>query len=99
MVSDPETIPGCPHIARASANPYMLAQTFWANGPAPVAYFEHLYEHLPLATTAAELEALLSWNMKALLKAAARSNELISGVPAARWVVSRRPIHQRMEET
>jgi hypothetical protein len=39
-----------------------------ANGVAPLAYFEHLYEHLPLATTAAELEALLPWNVKAPLK-------------------------------
>ena len=53
--------------ARASANLYTLAQTCRANGVAPLAYFEHLYTHLPLATTAAELEALLPWNLKALL--------------------------------
>jgi hypothetical protein len=59
--------------ARASANLFTLAQSCRANGVAPLAYFEHLYEHLPLATTAAELEALLPWNVKALLKAASRS--------------------------
>lgn len=59
--------------ARASANLFTLAQTCRANGVAPLTYFEHLYEHLPLATTAAELEALLPWNVKALLKAASRS--------------------------
>jgi hypothetical protein len=32
-----------------------------------------LYEHLPRATSAADLEALLPWNMKALLKARARN--------------------------
>jgi len=45
--------------ARASANLYTLAQTCRANGVAPLAYFEHLYEHLPLANTAADLKALL----------------------------------------
>jgi hypothetical protein len=49
---------------------FTLAQSCRANGVAPLAYFEHLYERLPLATTAAELEALLPWNVKALLKAA-----------------------------
>lgn len=56
--------------ARASANLYSLAQTCRANGVAPLAYFTHLYEHLPYATTAAQLEALLPWNLKPLLKTA-----------------------------
>jgi hypothetical protein len=30
-----------------------------------------MHEHLPFVTTAAELEALLPWNVKPLLKAAA----------------------------
>ncbi len=57
--------------ARASANIYTLAQTCRANGVSPVAYFEYLYEHLPRAHTASALEALLPWNLKPLLKAAA----------------------------
>jgi len=56
--------------ARASANLFTLAQTCRANGVPPLAYFEHLYERLPYATTAADLEALLPWNYKRLLKAA-----------------------------
>jgi transposase len=59
--------------ARASANLYTLAQTCRANGVSPVAYFEYLYEHLPRAQMASELEALLPWNVKPLLKAAATS--------------------------
>jgi transposase len=40
--------------ARASANFYTLAQSCRANGVQPMMYFEHLFERLPLATTAAE---------------------------------------------
>jgi hypothetical protein len=78
MTSDPFAV-GAGHDcstqfgARSSANLFTLAQTYGANGVAPLAYFEHLYEHLSLATTAAELEALLPWNVKTLLKAASRS--------------------------
>ena len=56
--------------ANASANIYSLASTCRANGINALAYFTYLYEQLPKATTAAELEALLPWNVKALLKAA-----------------------------
>jgi hypothetical protein len=42
------------------------------NGINALAYFTYLYENLPRATTAAELEALLPWNVKPLLKAASR---------------------------
>ena len=59
--------------ARASANLYSFAQTCRANGVNALAYFTHLYEHLPLASTAIDLEALLPWNVKPLLKAAAAS--------------------------
>jgi transposase len=59
--------------AQASANLYSLAGTCRANGVDPFAYFEYLYEKLPLATTAAELEALLPWNVKALLRARAEA--------------------------
>ena len=59
--------------ARASANLFTLAQTCRANGINAHAYFTYLYEHLPLATNATDLEALLPWNVKPLLKAAAAS--------------------------
>lgn len=59
--------------ARASANLFTLAQTCRANGINALAYFTHLYEHLPLATTVTDLEALLPWNVKPLLKAAVAS--------------------------
>jgi transposase len=55
--------------AHASANIYSLASTCRANGINALAYFTYLYEQLPRATTAADLEALLPWNVKPLLKA------------------------------
>ena len=54
--------------ARASANLYSLVGTCRANGVEPHAYFDHLYTHLPEASTVERLEALLPWNVKALLK-------------------------------
>ena len=59
--------------ARASANLYSVVGTCKANGIEPHAYLMHLYEQLPLASTASDLEALLPWNVKSLLKAAAAS--------------------------
>lgn len=59
--------------ARASANLYSVVGTCRANGINTLAYLTHLYEQLPLASTAADLEALLPWNVKPLLKAAAAS--------------------------
>lgn len=59
--------------ARASANLYSIVSTCRANGVEPLAYLTYLYEKLPLATTAADLEALLPWNVKPLLKAATAS--------------------------
>jgi hypothetical protein len=53
--------------ALASANLYSLAITCRANGVNALAYFTYLYERLPHATTAADLEALLPWNVKPLL--------------------------------
>ena len=53
--------------AHASANLYSLAITCRANGINALAYFTYLYERLPHATTAADLEALLPWNVKPLL--------------------------------
>ena len=58
--------------ALASANLYTMAITCRANGINALAYFTYLYERLPLATTAAELEALLPWNVKPLLAAPAK---------------------------
>ena len=55
--------------ATASANIYSVVGTCRANGIDPHAYLTHLYEQLPRATTLTELEALLSWNVKPLLKA------------------------------
>lgn len=60
--------------ARASANLYSIVSTCRANGIEPLAYLTYLYERLPLATTAADLEALLPWSVKPLLKAAATSS-------------------------
>jgi transposase len=54
--------------ARASANLYSLVGTCRANGVEPHAYFTYLYTHLPDATTVEQLEALLPWNVKPLLK-------------------------------
>ncbi|MGH8235678.1 MAG: IS66 family transposase [Steroidobacteraceae bacterium] len=54
--------------ARASANLYSLVGSCRANGVEPHAYFDYLYTHLPEATTLEQLEALLPWNVKPLLK-------------------------------
>jgi transposase len=59
--------------ARASANLYTVVGTCRANGINPLTYLTHLYEQLPLARTAADLEALLPWNVKPLLKLAPTS--------------------------
>ncbi|HSY08993.1 MAG TPA: transposase [Steroidobacteraceae bacterium] len=59
--------------ARASANLYTLAQSGRANRINAHAYFTHLYEHLFLVTSVTDLEALLPWNVKALLKGPATS--------------------------
>ncbi|NJO12277.1 MAG: IS66 family transposase [Gammaproteobacteria bacterium] len=57
--------------ARASANLYTIVGTCRANGINTFAYLTHLYEQLPLARTVTDLEALLPWNVKPLLKTAA----------------------------
>ena len=53
--------------AQASANLYSLTMTARANDVEPFAYLEYLFEHLPAATTVEALEALLPWNVKAVL--------------------------------
>ena len=49
--------------ARASANLYGLIETAKANGLEPWRYLNHVFEVLPGATSAAELEALLPQNV------------------------------------
>jgi hypothetical protein len=62
--------------ATASANLYSVVGTCRANGINPHAYLTHLYEQLPRATTLAELEVLLPWNVKPLLKAGSAPESL-----------------------
>lgn len=54
--------------ATASANLYSLVMTARANGVEPFAYLSYVFEQLPTATTVEALEALLPWNVKAMLK-------------------------------
>jgi transposase len=54
--------------AQASANLYSLVMTCRANDVEPYAYLNYLFEHLPAATTVAQFEALLPWNVKAVLE-------------------------------
>jgi transposase len=53
--------------AQASANLYSLVMTCRANEVEPYAYLSYLFEHLPVASTVAQVEALLPWNVKAVL--------------------------------
>jgi transposase len=53
--------------AQASANLYSLVMTCRANEVEPYAYLNYLFEHLPAATTVEQFEALLPWNLKAVL--------------------------------
>jgi transposase len=53
--------------AQASANLYSLVMTCRANEIEPYAYLNYLFEHLPAASTVEQIEALLPWNLKALL--------------------------------
>jgi hypothetical protein len=74
---------------RRSARAPAPVSTRWSrprrvNGVAPLAYFEHLYEHLPLANTVAELEALLPWNVKPLLKSGRPLHDLTLHPSASR---------------
>lgn len=55
--------------AQASANLYSLVMTARANDVEPFAYLSYLFERLPAATTVEEIEALLPWNVKAVLQA------------------------------
>lgn len=53
--------------AQASANLYSLVMTCRANDVEPYAYLNYLFEHLPAASTVAQVEALLPWNIKTVL--------------------------------
>jgi transposase len=55
------------HGALASANLYSLVETAKANGIEPHAYLSHVFAQLPYATTVEAFEALLPWNVKAVL--------------------------------
>lgn len=55
--------------AQASANLFSLVLTARANEVEPFAYLSHLFDRLPAATTVEEIEALLPWNVKAVLQA------------------------------
>jgi transposase len=61
--------------AQASANLYSLVMTCRANDVEPYAYLNHLFEHLPAASTVAQVEALLPWNVKALLEEQKKSQQ------------------------
>jgi transposase len=53
--------------AQASANLFSLVMTARANEVEPYAYLNYLFEHLPAASTVAQIEALLPWNLKTVL--------------------------------
>ena len=55
--------------AQASANLYSLVMTCRANEVEPYAYLNYLFEHLPAASSVEQIEALLPWNLKAMLNA------------------------------
>jgi transposase len=61
--------------AQASANLYSLVMTCRANDVEPYAYLNYLFEHLPAASTVAQVEALLPWNVKALLDEQKKSQQ------------------------
>jgi transposase len=52
-----------PAGAKASARLYGLVETAKANGYEPYAYLRRVFTDLPKATTLAEIEALLPWNV------------------------------------
>jgi transposase len=54
--------------ATASANLYSLVMSARANDVEPFEYLVYVFEHLPSATTVEEFEALLPWNVKAVLQ-------------------------------
>jgi transposase len=61
--------------AQASANLYSLVMTCRANEVEPYAYLNYLFEHLPAASTVAQIEALLPWNLKTILEEQKKSQQ------------------------
>lgn len=57
--------------ASASANLFSIVETAKANGVEPHAYLSLLFERLPHAKSVEDFEALLPWNVKGALAAAA----------------------------
>ena len=53
-----------PAGAHASAKLYSIVETAKAAGIEPYAYLAHIFEKLPQATTPADIEALLPWNIQ-----------------------------------
>jgi transposase len=54
---------GTPEGAEASALLYSLIETAKANRREPYAYLRYIFEHLPLASSLEDYEALLPWNV------------------------------------
>jgi transposase len=54
---------GTPQGAEASALLYSLIETAKANNCEPYSYLRHIFAHLPRASTLADYEALLPWNL------------------------------------
>jgi transposase len=61
--------------AQASANLYSLVMSCRANAIEPYAYLNHLFEHLPAASSVAQIEALLPWNVKTILEEQKQSQQ------------------------
>jgi hypothetical protein len=61
--------------AQATANLYSLVMTCRANEVEPYAYLNYMFEYLPAASTVAQVEALLHWNVKAVLDEQNKSQE------------------------
>ena len=69
--------------AQASANLYSLVMTCRANEAEPYAYLNYLFEHLPAASNVEQVEALLPWNVKAVLEEQTKKSQERSQPPAA----------------
>jgi transposase len=69
--------------AQASANLYSLVMTCRANEVEPYAYLNYLFEQLPAATTVEQIEALLPWNLKAVLDEQKKTSQVRSEPSAA----------------
>lgn len=61
--------------AQASANLFSLVMTCRANDVDRFEYLSYIFEHLPTATTAHALEALLPWNVKPILEGRKKHKE------------------------